>query len=66
MRIVDKICEKTKKTYNFAPFVVFLFKFAKGVVPRKKARYTAGEILKKGEIFHEISEKISGETCGSS
>ena len=60
MRIIDKIC-----VYLCLIFV-FLFKLAKGVVPRKKARYNAGEILKKGEIFHEISEKISGETCGSS
>ena len=51
MRIIDKICEKTKKTYSFAPFVVFLFKFAKGVVPRKKARYNADEIFKERRDF---------------
>jgi hypothetical protein len=51
VRILDKICEKTKKTNNFAPFVVFLSKIAKDVVPRKKARYNADEIFKERRDF---------------
>ena len=65
MRIIDKICEKAKNLCKFAPFVVFLSKIAKGVVSEKKRATMQVKFLKKGEIFYEISEKISGETCGS-